>query len=1573
MRQKNRRKNFNRPSFERLEKRTMLAAVASSAELLPFGDSNDGLRFGSAVDISDDFAIVAGSAAFNTGTSSAFERNRVFVYQRDDMGNSDPTDDQWLEFDELTSPEGLGGWGESVAIDGSRLAVSAVDKVYLFDFDGTSWNLTGSAVPQTSSPLTTRYFGTSIDLSGDTLAVGTPFSSSTDLSEGRVDVFQLDAGAWNLEVSIFESVADVRAIANKVTLDGDTLSFISMPNEGIVAAGFVYARDAAGDWQQELSFVDSANAVNIDINDGGEEIVVSANGVLATWARQTDGSFSQDTVIRTFAGRQFGVLTIDGDLVYNEIAGTERYYLRGTGDWSTSAFASNDSFRADASNVAIDGNTLLFGDRLINNNYGEATFSTLDAVTGNETQLTTVTLPPNFTFATAVNGFYGSSVAIGDDFVAVSEPNRSPSGDSSRVGVITIYTRDDQGTDDNSDDTYTYFGQIEAEAGQDSFGTLVEAQGNELYVRSRDGLFVYQFDGTGFNLTQPLDIGDVRFDGTMHRMAVDGNRIVITNNNTSDNTAADVSILERVGGQWQLVEVLDTSELFSPDIPSPRDVDLSGDRILLSGAFNEGAVVVTRDASGQWVPEFIAGNFGRGTIDGDRLVLASSKVISFYEYDGSSFQLIQSEDNLQRASSTLFDMELQGDKLVTVSSRGNGDSSTLVTSLWGFNGEAWGVSSSYEEVPVDGGFVVDWVGDEVVVGAVFNDGGVGYAFTIENQAPVAETTFFDLEELSPVGTVVGSVNAFDLDFEDQLTYSVNTPEFSIDSEGQIIVVDASILDFNTLQGLAIGYQVSDGSASASSTVQITIKNIPEPAIIGGLSAQTNEDASSVSGTLTISDPDTFEEKFVEGMYLGTFGVFNLEFDGQWTYTPNAAINGLAEGEVFTEEFNLTSIGGTTATFLLEITGLNDLAVFSGSTRAQISEDATAPLTGQIDVVDPDAGESEIIASQQTGNYGVFEIDATGQWSYTADNDAANIIPAGEAFFESFAFTSLDGTRQTFFVDVVGANDSAVITGQATGTIDQDATAPVRGALGVVDPDLGERLFTEQLAPEQGDFGVFERNGGIWSYTVDSDAEPNLNSIDVFEVSSIDGSASVLVTITVVGRNKHFDDFVSTDAGVPVTFNVLDNDQVDGDVVITSTPAESGGDILIGANGNVTFTPSENAGLGGSDSFQLNFEDENGNVAISNVFVTINQIVDDPNVIGTDGNDTLTGSDADNNMVGGTGSDTLIGSAGDDVFVTDAINGDNFGNDRDVIVLGNVDGNDTGNDVVTDFDTNNRNGGENNFDTLQFTFNGIEFSLSTGNDLLAFVRYIETDGDVRTDAIRDGSDLIFVFGRDSNDPNKVTSSIRLENVIGDDGLTSRNLRRNSVDRVGTFELDLFFSGGQTEVGSNANDSLSGGDTDDIIVGGRGSDTLLGGAGNDVLTGDQTNGRKGRNDQDIFEFGDIDLFPIGNDVITDFDTNNFNGGESNFDTLSFRLGGEDFALSTGRAILEFANFIDNDADAETGTLIDGNDIIFVFGRNSQGIISDSIRLKDVVGDDGLRNRNLAEFTRIGESDGIDIFEL
>ena len=183
-------------------------------------------------------------------------------------------------------------------------------------------------------------------------------------------------------------------------------------------------------------------------------------------------------------------------------------------------------------------------------------------------------------------------------------------------------------------------------------------------------------------------------------------------------------------------------------------------------------------------------------------------------------------------------------------------------------------------------------------------------------------------------------------------------------------------------------------------------------------------------------------------------------------------------------------------------------------------------------------------------------------------------------------------------------------------------------------------------------------------------------------------------------------------------------------------------------------------------------------------------------------------------------------------------------------------------------------------------------------------------------------------------------------------------------------DLVEAEDQVLIGTDADDVLVAGVGDDQIIGNLGSDTIVGLAGDDVLTGDTADGDNNTFDQDIFVFGDVDVVDNGNDTITDFDTNNLNGGENNFDTLTFNFGGESFSLATGQEFLGFVNVIESDGNADTDALVFDDDLVFAFQRNRIGEITDSIRLNDVVGDDGLSVANLttqsADF--ISESDAI-----
>jgi Ca2+-binding RTX toxin-like protein len=200
------------------------------------------------------------------------------------------------------------------------------------------------------------------------------------------------------------------------------------------------------------------------------------------------------------------------------------------------------------------------------------------------------------------------------------------------------------------------------------------------------------------------------------------------------------------------------------------------------------------------------------------------------------------------------------------------------------------------------------------------------------------------------------------------------------------------------------------------------------------------------------------------------------------------------------------------------------------------------------------------------------------------------------------------------------------------------------------------------------------------------------------------------------------------------------------------------------------------------------------------------------LLGTKGNDTLTGStandvafgfDGDDQLVGNEGNDRLFGGNGLDVLSGDA--GNDFlsgGNDDDLLLARE------GDDFASGGDGNDDIEGGEGHDRL-FGGDGIDDILGdAGND--------QVFGGKGDDQIF--GDAINLLGEPGNDT-----------LYGDDGDDS--LFGNAGD-------DQLFGGKGSDglFGDAGNDKLFGDDDRDILFGGADNDTLRGGKGDDVLIGD-----------------------------------------------------------------------------------------------------------------------------------------
>jgi Ca2+-binding RTX toxin-like protein len=333
--------------------------------------------------------------------------------------------------------------------------------------------------------------------------------------------------------------------------------------------------------------------------------------------------------------------------------------------------------------------------------------------------------------------------------------------------------------------------------------------------------------------------------------------------------------------------------------------------------------------------------------------------------------------------------------------------------------------------------------------------------------------------------------------------------------------------------------------------------------------------------------------------------------------------------------------------------------------------------------------------------------------------------------------------------------------------------------------------------------------------------------DSFFLSTIssDGSPSnsYLVTQTVDGGKG--DDLLS--------FNLLPFHDSDSNV--------AGGIIT-------TFNPTTNKGTITAGTYGVNYK----NIEKLNISGT----ADDDNILGSNGNDTLS--------TGNGGKDTIDGGKGDDVLSVDYSNATSK--------------------ITTTFNATTNTGlitagtyqvSYKNIERLNITGTADDDNIlgNNGNDTLS-------TGSGGNDTINGGQgDDILSVDYYSNTTGITTTYNTTTNAgvitAGSNRVSYKNIER--LDISGTVSDDYI-------IGNNGNDTLSGSyDGNDTIIGGAGNDVVIGGKGNDILTGGAGN------DKFVYDLLESN-YDTGTDIITDFggigkDSNPSQAVIASLDTLEF----------------------------------------------------------------------------------------
>ncbi|OCH21539.1 retention module-containing protein [Aliivibrio logei] len=397
------------------------------------------------------------------------------------------------------------------------------------------------------------------------------------------------------------------------------------------------------------------------------------------------------------------------------------------------------------------------------------------------------------------------------------------------------------------------------------------------------------------------------------------------------------------------------------------------------------------------------------------------------------------------------------------------------------------------------------------------------------------------------------------------TWTINgntTSEFGTLSINELTGAWEYVLNNDALsvQSLANGQVITDvfeitvTSSNGLSSVQevsvIIVGTNDEPIISGISTGNLTEgdvlDAdSTVSETLIVTDidaSDTHTWTIVEGGNA-TYGVLTLN-DGVWEYTLDNSrdeTQALSAGETVTETFTIQADDGNGGIaqkeVVITITGTNDDPVVNGTSSGRVVEDLIASAEGQLDAVDPDAGDVITWAvSDGAGAFGSLTIDGSGKWTYSLDNGlvSTQALSSGETQTETFEIVVDDGkggtVTHTISVDVTGTNDTPEITSSSVVSGDvSEVSIDAVGDLVLEDVDtLDSHTWTVE-PNSNADLGTFNVDStGKWSFGLNSAAAAFLalgegDSIDVIYVVQVADNNGAIdtqeVTITITGSNN----------------------------------------------------------------------------------------------------------------------------------------------------------------------------------------------------------------------------------------------------------------------------------------------------------------------------------------------------------------------------------------------------------------------------------------------------------------------
>jgi hypothetical protein len=139
-------------------------------------------------------------------------------------------------------------FGRSLALDGDRVLIGALEAAYLFERAGGTWTERARLAPRT--PIPDENFGSAVALDGNVAAVSAP-SSSLSPPPCAVYVFERDASGAFVETNRLEGSFDEFGAA--LALEGDTLVIGATEEASDMGRVEIFRRRARGSWVEVVT------------------------------------------------------------------------------------------------------------------------------------------------------------------------------------------------------------------------------------------------------------------------------------------------------------------------------------------------------------------------------------------------------------------------------------------------------------------------------------------------------------------------------------------------------------------------------------------------------------------------------------------------------------------------------------------------------------------------------------------------------------------------------------------------------------------------------------------------------------------------------------------------------------------------------------------------------------------------------------------------------------------------------------------------------------------------------------------------------------------------------------------------------------------------------------------------------------------------------------------------------------------------------------------------------------------------------------------------------------------------